>query len=134
VAGGAKLLAGGETDAAGLLRPTLLGDVSLDMKVACDEVFGPVVTLARVRDVDEAIEKANGTNYGLQAGIFTSDISTALRATRQLEFGGVTINEAPTYRADHMPYGGVKDSGNTREGPRYAVHEMTEPRLVVFGY
>ncbi len=134
VAGGAKLLAGGDTDAAGLLRPTLLGDVSLDMKVACDEVFGPVVTLARVRDVDEAIEKANGTNYGLQAGIFTSDISTALRATRQLEFGGVTINEAPTYRADHMPYGGVKDSGNTREGPRYAVHEMTEPRLVVFGY
>jgi acyl-CoA reductase-like NAD-dependent aldehyde dehydrogenase len=104
------------------------------MKVACDEVFGPVVTLARVRDVDEAIEKANGTNYGLQAGIFTSDISTALRATRQLEFGGVTINEAPTYRADHMPYGGVKDSGNTREGPRYAVHEMTEPRLVIFGY
>jgi acyl-CoA reductase-like NAD-dependent aldehyde dehydrogenase len=134
VAGGAKLLAGGDTDAAGLLRPTLLGDVSLDMKVACDEVFGPVVTLARVRDVDEAIEKANGTNYGLQAGIFTSDISTALRATRQLEFGGVTINEAPTYRADHMPYGGVKDSGNTREGPRYAVHEMTEPRLVIFGY
>ena len=134
VGGGATLLAGGTFDDAGLLRPTLIGDVSLDMKVACDEVFGPVVTLARVRDVDEAIERANGTGYGLQAGIFTSDISTALQATRQLEFGGVTVNEAPTYRADQMPYGGVKESGNTREGPRYAVHEMTEPRLVVIGY
>jgi acyl-CoA reductase-like NAD-dependent aldehyde dehydrogenase len=134
VGGGAKLLAGGDTDESGLLRPTLLGDVDLDMKVACDEVFGPVVTLARVRDLDEAVEKANGTGYGLQAGIFTSDISTALRATRLLEFGGVTVNEAPTFRADQMPYGGVKDSGNTREGPRYAVHEMTEPRLVIISY
>jgi len=134
VGNGAKLLAGGETDDSGLLEPTLLGDVDLDMKVACEEVFGPVVTLARVRDLDEAVERANGTRYGLQAGIFTSNISTALQATRLLEFGGVTVNEAPTYRADQMPYGGVKDSGNTREGPRYAVHEMTEPRLVVIGY
>ena len=134
VSGGAKLLTGGETDAAGLLRPTLLGDVDLDMRVACDEVFGPVVTLARVRDLDEAVEKANGTGYGLQAGIFTSNITKALQATRVLDFGGVTVNEAPTYRADQMPYGGVKESGNTREGPRYAVHEMTEPRLVVIGY
>jgi len=134
VGNGAKLLAGGDTDESGLLRPTLLGDVDLDMKVACEEVFGPVVTLARVRDLDEAVERANGTRYGLQAGIFTSNISTALQATRLLEFGGVTVNEAPTYRADQMPYGGVKDSGNTREGPRYAVHEMTEPRLVVIGY
>ena len=135
VGGGATLLAGGHTDDAGLLRPTLLGDVyDLDMKVACDEVFGPVVTLAPVRDLDEAVEKANDPGYGLQAGIFTSDISTALRATRLLEFGGVTVNEAPTYRADQMPYGGVKDSGNTREGPRYAVHEMTEPRLVIIAY
>jgi len=134
VSGGAKLLTGGETDAAGLVRPTLLGDVDLDMKVACDEVFGPVVTLARVRDLDEAVEKANGTGYGLQAGIFTSNISKALQATRVLDFGGVTVNEAPTYRADQMPYGGVKESGNTREGPRYAVHEMTEPRLVIIGY
>ena len=133
VSGGAKLLTGGETDA-GLLRPTLLGDVDLDMKVACDEVFGPVVTLARVRDLDEAVEKANGTGYGLQAGIFTSNITKALQATRVLDFGSVTVNEAPTYRADQMPYGGVKESGNTREGPRYAVHEMTEPRLVVIGY
>jgi len=134
VSGGAKLLTGGETDAAGLVRPTLLGDVDLDMKVACDEVFGPVVTLARVRDLDEAVEKANGTGYGLQAGIFTSNITKALQATRVLDSGGVTVNESPTYRADQMPYGGVKESGNTREGPRYAVHEMTEPRLVVIGY
>ncbi|HEY3766644.1 MAG TPA: aldehyde dehydrogenase family protein [Gaiellales bacterium] len=134
VGGGATLLAGGAADDAGLLRPTLLGDVSLDMKVACDEVFGPVVTLARIRDLDEAVTKANGTGYGLQAGIFTSNITTAMQATRQLEFGGVMVNEAPTFRADQMPYGGVKDSGNTREGPRYAVHEMTEPRLVVIAY
>ena len=131
VGNGAKLLAGGDTDESGLLRPTLLGDVDLDMKVACEEVFGPVVTLARVRDLDEAVERANGTRYGLQAGIFTSNISTALQATRVLEFGGVTVNEAPTYRADQMPYGGVKDSGNTREGPAYAVRELTEERLVV---
>ena len=104
------------------------------MQVACNEVFGPVVTLARVKDVDEAIEKANGTDYGLQAGIFTQDITRAMRAAQALDFGGVTVNEAPTWRADHMPYGGVKESGNTREGPKYAVHEMTEPRLVVIGY
>ena len=134
VDGGAKLLAGGEADEHGLIRPTLLGDVDLDMQVACREVFGPVVTLARVSDVKEAVEKANGTDYGLQAGIFTQDISRAMWAAQALDFGGVTVNEAPTWRADHMPYGGVKESGNTREGPKYAVQEMTEPRLVVIGY
>ena len=134
VDGGAKLLAGGEADEHGLIRPTLLGDVDLDMQVSCREVFGPVVTLARVSDVEEAVEKANGTDYGLQAGIFTQDISRAMWAAQALDFGGVTVNEAPTYRADQMPYGGVKESGNTREGPKYAVHEMTEPRLVVIGY
>ena len=81
--------------------------------------------------LDEAIALANGTRYGLQAGIFTSDLKAALRAARELEFGGVTVNEAPTFRADQMPYGGVKDSGNTREGPAYAIREMTEERLVV---
>jgi acyl-CoA reductase-like NAD-dependent aldehyde dehydrogenase len=134
VDGGAKLLAGGETDEHGLIRPTLLGDVDLDMQVACREVFGPVVTLARVSDIREAVEKANGTDYGLQAGVFTQDISRAMWAAQALDFGGVTVNEAPTWRADHMPYGGVKESGNTREGPKYAVEEMTEPRLVVIGY
>jgi acyl-CoA reductase-like NAD-dependent aldehyde dehydrogenase len=81
--------------------------------------------------LDEALALANGTRYGLQAGIFTARIDAALRAARELEFGGVTVNEAPTFRADQMPYGGVKDSGNTREGPAYAVRELTEQRVVV---
>jgi acyl-CoA reductase-like NAD-dependent aldehyde dehydrogenase len=80
---------------------------------------------------DQAIELANGTRYGLQAGIFTANVKSALEAARRLEFGGVTVNEAPTFRADQMPYGGVKASGNTREGPAWAVREMTEERLVV---
>ena len=131
VSQGAKLAAGGELDDGGLLRPTLLDEVSLDMKVACNEVFGPVVTVARVSGLDQAIEMANGTIYGLQAGVFTTNLPAAMRAARELEFGGVTLNEAPTFRADQMPYGGVKESGNTREGPRFAVQEMTEPRMVV---
>jgi acyl-CoA reductase-like NAD-dependent aldehyde dehydrogenase len=131
VSSGAKLLAGGKVGDDGVLRPTLLDEVSLDMAVACHEVFGPVVAIARVASLDEAIEKANGTEYGLQAGVFTQDITKAMRAARELEFGGVTLNEAPTYRADQMPYGGVKESGNTREGPKFAVQEMTEPRMVV---
>jgi len=131
VAGGATLVTGGEIDDAGLLQPVLLDDVALEMKVSCNEVFGPVVTVSRVSGLDQAVELANGTNYGLQAGIYTQDITKALRAARTLDFGGVTLNEAPTYRADQMPYGGVKDSGNTREGPKFAVQEMTEPRMVV---
>jgi acyl-CoA reductase-like NAD-dependent aldehyde dehydrogenase len=131
VSEGAKLAAGGELDDGGLLRPTLLDEVSLDMKVSCNEVFGPVVTVARVSGLDQAIEMANGTIYGLQAGVFTTNLPAAMRAARELEFGGVTLNEAPTFRADQMPYGGVKESGNTREGPRFAVQEMTEPRMVV---
>jgi acyl-CoA reductase-like NAD-dependent aldehyde dehydrogenase len=94
-------------------------------------VFGPVVTLTRVDSLDEAIEGANATRYGLQAAIFSSDLNACLRAAQRLEFGGVTVNEAPTFRADQMPYGGVKASGNTKEGPAWAVREMTEERLVV---
>jgi acyl-CoA reductase-like NAD-dependent aldehyde dehydrogenase len=131
VSSGAQLLTGGEVDDDGVLHPTLLGNVSLDMKVSCNEVFGPVVTVSKIGSLDEGIERANGTDYGLQAGIFTRDISSAMRAARELDFGGVTLNEAPTYRADQMPYGGVKESGNTREGPKFAVYEMTEPRVVV---
>jgi acyl-CoA reductase-like NAD-dependent aldehyde dehydrogenase len=131
VAGGATLRAGGEVDDAGLLRPTLLADVAPDKRVSCQEVFGPVVTVAPVDGLDDAIELANGTAYGLQAGIFTASIKDAMQAALRLDFGGVTLNEAPTFRADQMPYGGVKESGNTREGPRYAVEEMTEPRVVV---
>jgi acyl-CoA reductase-like NAD-dependent aldehyde dehydrogenase len=128
-AGGAAILAGGELDGE-LIRPTVLANAAPELKVSCEEVFGPVVTVNRVDSLDEAIELANATRYGLQAGIFTSSLATALRAP-ELEFGGVTVNEAPTFRADQMPYGGVKDSGNTREGPAYAIRELTEERLVV---
>jgi acyl-CoA reductase-like NAD-dependent aldehyde dehydrogenase len=128
--GGAEILAGGE-EQDGLIRPTVIAHAAPELKVSCDEVFGPVVTLNPVDSLDEAIELANTTRYGLQAGIYTNAIGTALRAARELEFGGVTVNEAPTFRTDQMPYGGVKDSGNTREGPAYAVRELTEDRLVV---
>jgi acyl-CoA reductase-like NAD-dependent aldehyde dehydrogenase len=129
-AGGAKVLTGGEL-VDGLLRPTVLADVTPEMKVSCLEVFGPLCTVSAYEAPDEAFELANGTEYGLQAGIFTTNIHTALAAAEALEFGGITVNEAPTFRADQMPYGGVKESGNTKEGPYYAVREMTEERLVV---
>jgi acyl-CoA reductase-like NAD-dependent aldehyde dehydrogenase len=130
-AGGATVLTGGEV-ANGLLRPTVLADVTPEMKVSCLEVFGPLCTVSAFDTVEEAFALANGTEYGLQAGVFTANVETALAAADALEFGGVTINEAPTFRADQMPYGGVKASGNTKEGPHYAVREMTEERLIVF--
>jgi acyl-CoA reductase-like NAD-dependent aldehyde dehydrogenase len=127
---GAEVLAGGDLEGE-LLRPTVIANAPPDAKVSCEEVFGPVCTVTPFDSLDEAIALANGTRFGLQAGVFTRDVKTALRAARELEFGGVTVNEAPTFRADQMPYGGVKDSGNTREGPAYAVREMTEERVVV---
>ena len=130
-ASGAEVLTGGTLDGA-LLRPTVIANAPSDSKVACEEVFGPVCVVAPYDTLDEAIALANGTRFGLQAGVFTADVKAALRAARELEFGGVTVNEAPTFRADQMPYGGVKDSGNTREGPAYAIREMTEERAVVF--
>jgi acyl-CoA reductase-like NAD-dependent aldehyde dehydrogenase len=130
-AGGAKVLTGGEV-ADGLLRPTVLAEVTPEMKVSCLEVFGPLCTVSAYDTIEEVFELANGTEYGLQAGVFTANVQTALAAADALEFGGVTINEAPTFRADQMPYGGVKASGNTKEGPHYAVREMTEERLIVF--
>ncbi|MGZ8716971.1 MAG: aldehyde dehydrogenase family protein [Gaiellaceae bacterium] len=128
-ASGATLLAGGLEGE--LIRPTVLGNVHDDQKVSRAEVFGPVVVLNSIDSVDEGIERANATPFGLQAGIFTTSIDTALRAADGLEFGGVTVNEAPTFRSDQMPYGGIKASGNTKEGPAWAVREMTEERLVV---
>jgi len=130
VAGGAKVLTGGEVDGR-LLEPTVLSDVTPDMKVCSDEVFGPVVALAAYDDVDDALRLANDTRYGLQAAIFTNELDIALRAIKTLDFGGVLVNEVPTWRTDQMPYGGMRDSGNTREGPAYAVREMTEERLIV---
>ncbi len=129
-AAGAVVLTGGELDGE-LLLPTVIAEAPADAKVSCEEVFGPVCTVTPFDTLDEAIALANSTRFGLQAGVFTRDVKSALRAARELEFGGVTVNEAPTFRADQMPYGGVKDSGNTREGPAYAIREMTEERLVV---
>jgi acyl-CoA reductase-like NAD-dependent aldehyde dehydrogenase len=127
---GAEVLTGGEADGA-VIRPTVIAGAPPQAKVSCEEVFGPVVTVSAYDTFDEAVELANGTRFGLQAGIFTADVRRALQAAHELEFGGVTVNEAPTFRADQMPYGGVKDSGTTREGPAYAVREMTEERVVV---
>jgi acyl-CoA reductase-like NAD-dependent aldehyde dehydrogenase len=127
---GAEILTGGDLDG-DLVRPTVIANADADLKVSCQEVFGPVVTVNRYGTLDEAIELANGTEFGLQAGIFTASIRTAMRAAQELEFGGVTVNEAPTFRADQMPYGGVKESGNTKEGPAYAVRELTDERVVV---
>ena len=101
------------------------------MAVSHTEVFGPVVGVAAYDDFDEALCLSNDSRYGLQAAVFTADLSKAFRAADALEYGGVMINEVPSWRADQMPYGGLRDSGNTREGPAYAVSEMTERRLIV---
>ncbi|HEY5888822.1 MAG TPA: aldehyde dehydrogenase family protein, partial [Acidimicrobiales bacterium] len=130
-AGGAKVATGGDLTGDGVLRPTVLTGVTDDMKVCALEVFGPVVAVATYTDYDDALARANDSRYGLQAGVFTKDLGKALQAADTLDFGGVLINEVPTWRADHMPYGGLRDSGNTREGPPYAVREMTEQRLIV---
>lgn len=132
VDGGARRLAGGR-DENGLVRPTVLADVPPDADAWAREIFGPVVCVAPFHSLDDAIELANGTEYGLQAGIYTSDVDRALTAARRLDFGGVTVNETPTFRVDQMPYGGVKESGNTREGPAQTVLEMTEERMVAVG-
>jgi acyl-CoA reductase-like NAD-dependent aldehyde dehydrogenase len=128
---GGEVLTGGTLTDDGVIRPTVVASPRADSELACAEAFGPVCTVQPYDDVDDAIARANATPYGLQAGIFTRDISLALRAARELEFGGVIVNDAPSIRVDHMPYGGIKASGNTREGPRYAVRELTEERLVV---
>ncbi len=129
-AAGASLVCGG-TMVDGVLVPTILTGVTDDMKVSCVEVFGPVVGIATYTDFEDALDRANASTYGLQAAVFTNDLSKALRAAEVLEYGGVMINESPSWRADHMPYGGIRDSGNTREGPSYTVREMTEERLIV---
>ncbi len=131
VAGGAEILAGGKVREDGMLAPTVLGGVTPDMNVCKNEVFGPVVGVATYSSLDDALRLANDSRYGLQAAIFTADLGDALRAARTLDYGGVLVNEVPTFRADQQPYGGNRDSGNTREGPQWAVKEMTEERLVI---
>ena len=133
VADGAEVLAGGERDDP-FYRPTILGSVRRDMKVCREEIFGPVTTVARYETFDEAIEEVNATEFGLQAGVFTSDIERAMLAHREIRVGGVIVNDVSAFRADQMPYGGTKDSGYGREGLRYAMEEMTEPRIMVLSH
>jgi acyl-CoA reductase-like NAD-dependent aldehyde dehydrogenase len=131
--GGGRQLTGDGQVQGGCISPVVLDQVSPEARVWRDEVFGPVVSVRSFGDLEEAFELANGTRYGLQAGIYTNDLRAALAAAERLEFGGVTINETPTFRVDQMPYGGTKESGNTREGPHFTVREMTEERMVVVG-
>ncbi len=133
VAGGACLLTGGRCDGT-VMQPTVLTDVKDDMKVVCEEIFAPVISIVEVDGIDQAVAKANSTPFGLAVGLFTSNLHTAFTAARQLRFGGVHINEASSARVDAMPFGGVKDSGFGWEGPAYAIREMTEERLITVAY
>jgi acyl-CoA reductase-like NAD-dependent aldehyde dehydrogenase len=130
VGAGARLLCGGRREGS-LLDATVLADVQPEMRVCSEEVFAPVAALQTFGDFEEALSSANDTRYGLQAGVFTRETARALRAFRALDFGGVIVNDSPAFRVDNMPYGGVKLSGAGREGIRYAMEEMTEPRLIV---
>jgi acyl-CoA reductase-like NAD-dependent aldehyde dehydrogenase len=132
LAGGARALCGAKRDDPCYL-PTVLTDVRPDMKVSCMEVFGPVVTVQPYADFDEALRTANDTEYGLQAGVFTNDIEKVFLAHREMQVGGVVHNDVSAFRADQMPYSGVKASGYGREGLRYAMEEMSETRILVLG-
>jgi acyl-CoA reductase-like NAD-dependent aldehyde dehydrogenase len=128
---GATIATGGRRQDDGVLLPTVIANATPTMKVCAKEVFGPVVTITAYDALDEAIALANDSEYGLQAAIFTTDIAKALKAVHTLDFGGVLVNEVPTWRADQQPYGGLRDSGNTREGPAFTIKEMTEIRMVI---
>lgn len=129
---GAVIAAGGTVSPDGAMLPTVLLNVPESAAICRKEAFAPVVVVRKVRSVDVAIELVNDSEFGLQAGIYTRDIGTALKAASALQAGGVIVNDIPTYRVDHMPYGGVKNSGIGREGVKYATEEMTEQKLVVF--
>ncbi|MBB4823331.1 glyceraldehyde-3-phosphate dehydrogenase (NADP+) [Sporosarcina luteola] len=131
IAKGAELLTGGERFGA-FYKPTVLSKVPSDCKVAVQEIFGPVVLLYEVANLEEAIDQANHVPYGLQAGIFTQNVESAFKATRELQVGGIMINDSSDYRIDGMPFGGVKGSGLGREGVKFAIQEMTEPKVVSF--
>jgi acyl-CoA reductase-like NAD-dependent aldehyde dehydrogenase len=126
---GSRLLCGG-TRRFATLEPAILADVPASARISCEEVFGPVVAVYRYHQLDEVIVQTNSTPYGLQAGIFTSNLTRAFAVARKLQFGGVMINDVPAFRMDHMPYGGMKHSGLGREGPRYAIEEMTDLKLI----
>ena len=128
---GAIIATGGKAEG-NILQPTILLNVDSSLKVSCQEVFAPIVLVNKVKSVEEAVKQVNDSRYGLQAGIYTENIHTALYAADSLHVGGVMINDIPTFRVDHMPYGGVKESGSGREGIKYAIEELTELKLVVF--
>ncbi|HAY79962.1 MAG TPA: aldehyde dehydrogenase [Planctomycetaceae bacterium] len=130
VSQGARLVCGGQRDAA-VVQPALLADVAPSMKISCDEVFGPAVCVSKAHSIDEAIALANDSRYGLSAGVFTQDIDAAVRFAREVDSGNIQINWGPQWRVDFMPYGGLKQSGMGKEGPRYAIQEMTETKTVV---
>lgn len=130
VSGGAKVVVGGERHGA-IYAPTIVADVKPQMRISCDELFGPAVAVTRVNTIEEAIALANDSNYGLAAGIFTKNLDWAMRFAREAESGNIHINWGPQWRADIMPYGGLKESGFGKEGPKYAVQEMTELKMVV---
>jgi acyl-CoA reductase-like NAD-dependent aldehyde dehydrogenase len=127
---GARLLCGGGRNGV-MVEPTVLTGTRTDMKVNCQEIFGPVVTVEPYKDFDQALRQANHSSFGLQAGLFTRDAKLLFQAFEELEVGGLIAGDVPSFRIDHMPYGGVKDSGLGREGLRYAIEEMTEPKLLV---
>lgn len=131
VEAGARVLTGGRRLGGAVYAPTILADVPSDAKVCADEVFAPLVGLWRFSRLEEAVAEVNRSRFGLQAGVFTRDLPGAFLAYEALDVGGVIINDVPTWRIDHMPYGGVKESGIGREGPRYTIEEMTEPKLMV---
>ncbi len=131
VASGARVVTGG--DRSGTMHaPTVVADVKPEMRISCDELFGPAVAVTRFDTVDQAIELANDSIYGLSAGLFTQNLDWAMRFVREVHSGNLMINSSPQFRADLMPYGGLKDSGMGKEGPRYAVEEMTELKMVAF--
>ena len=130
-AGGGRIIAGGDYSKA-LHQPTVVADAKPEMQISCDELFGPAVAVTPFTDIDEAIGMANDTNYGLSAGIFTQNVDWAMKFAKEVEFGNLMINQGPGYRADLMPFGGLKESGLGKEGPKYAVEEMTEVKMVVY--
>ena len=127
---GAKVLSGGKLLPKNAVEPTVLANTTPEMLVICQEVFGPIVSVMKYKDINEAIDSVNDARYGLQAGIFTQNIEVAFKAARRIDVGGVMINDAPTFRADHMPYGGRRESGVGLEGVKYALQEMTQPKFV----
>lgn len=131
VGAGARLVTGGEREGT-RMRPAVLTDVPVAAKLLAKEAFGPVAGVNRFGSLEEAIGMVNASDYGLQASIFTRDIGKAFRAAREVEVGGFMINDVPQFRADQMPYGGVKLSGTGREGPHYAIEEMTERKLIIW--